>query len=82
MSFMRMRIGANAYFCRMSDEKRGGKRPGAGRKPTLNKPVKINVTFEQGTVDRVKELGFTFNTFAREATEEKLAKELKKKHEG
>jgi hypothetical protein len=36
--------------------KRGGKRPGAGRPPTLKDPVRFLVTFERTEIDALEEI--------------------------
>ncbi len=41
---------------RKSIGKRGGKRPGAGRPPTLNDPVRFLVTFESAEIDALEEI--------------------------
>jgi hypothetical protein len=37
-----------------SKGKRGGKRPGAGRPPTLNDPVRFLMTFERAEIDALE----------------------------
>jgi hypothetical protein len=39
-----------------SKGKRGGKRPGAGRPPTLNDPVRFLVTIERTEIDALEEI--------------------------
>jgi hypothetical protein len=41
---------------RKSKGKRGGKRPGAGRPPTLKDPVRFLVTFERTEIDALEEI--------------------------
>ena len=41
---------------RKTTGKRGGKRPGAGRPPTLNDPVRFLVTFERAEIDALEEI--------------------------
>ncbi len=36
--------------------KRGGKRPGAGRPPILNDPVRFIMTFERTEIDALEEI--------------------------
>jgi hypothetical protein len=51
--------------------KRGGKRPGAGRPPTLNDPVRFLVTFERTEIDALeaiaKERGQSIASLVRSA---------------
>jgi hypothetical protein len=41
---------------RKSKGKRGGKRPGAGRPPTLNDPVRFIMTIERTEIDALEEI--------------------------
>jgi hypothetical protein len=41
---------------RKSKGKRGGKRPGAGRPPTLNDPVRFIMSIERTEIDALEEI--------------------------
>lgn len=56
---------------------RGGKRPGAGRKPTIKDPVQKKITFSRADIESVERLGYAFGDYVRVATEEKLKRDLR-----
>ena len=58
---------------------RGGRRPGAGRKPTLKDPVTLSVKIESWVSDALVELaeasGVTFSTYVREVLASHVSRE-------